>query len=52
MFFVMIRVTSCSSSFNLSKFEPPAALAALVSLYNRAVFDMNVSLVEFRKCMS
>jgi len=46
IFFVIIRVTSCSSSFSLSKFELPAALAALVSRYNRAVFDMNVSLVE------
>lgn len=46
IFFVIIRVTSCSSSLSLSKFELPAALAALVSLYNRAVFDMNVSLAE------
>jgi hypothetical protein len=27
-------------------FELPAALAALVSRYNRAVFDMNVSLAK------
>ena len=49
MFFVMILVTSCSSPFNVSRFEPVAdadAEAVRVSLYNRAVFDMKVSVVE------
>jgi hypothetical protein len=31
MFLVMIRVTSCSSLFNLSKFDDPAVSAARVS---------------------
>lgn len=39
----MILVTSCSSSFNLSNPELFAALAVRVSLYSRAVLDMNVS---------
>jgi hypothetical protein len=43
MFFVIIRVTSCRSLLSLSSPEPPAAFAARVSWYNRAVFDMNVS---------
>lgn len=46
IFFVIMRVTSWSSSLSLSKFELPEALAALVSRYKRAVFDMNVSVVE------
>ena len=42
MFLVMIRVTSCSSSFSFSIFEL-AALAVLVSWYRRAVLLINVS---------
>lgn len=41
MFLVMILVTSCSSSFNLSRLDPPATLR--VSWYSLAVFDINVS---------
>jgi hypothetical protein len=43
MFLVMIRVTSCNSLFNLSKFDDPAVSAARVSWYSRAVFDIKVS---------
>jgi len=46
MFLVMIRVTSCSSPFSLSRLDGAASAAAdavLVSLYSRAVLDMNVS---------
>jgi hypothetical protein len=42
MFLVMIRVTSCSSLFSVSR-APPPALAVRVSWYNLAVFDMKVS---------
>jgi hypothetical protein len=43
IFFVIILVTSCRSSFNLSRPEPLAAVAVRVSRYSRAVFDMKVS---------
>lgn len=43
MFFVMMRVTSCSSPFSWSMCDAPAALAVRVSWYSRVVFDMKVS---------
>lgn len=50
IFLVMMRVTSCKSLFILSKFDDPAALAARVSWYSRAVLDMKVS--EWRESMN
>lgn len=42
IFLVIIRVTSCKSSFSLSRFEL-AAFAVRVSWYSRAVLLINVS---------
>ena len=46
IFLVIILVTSCRSSFSLSKLED-AAFAVRVSRYSRAVFDINVSVNSY-----